>query len=189
MEDVLMRVREFAKQAHGNQGRKYTPEPYMVHPVRVMDLCREYTQSLSVSAAALLHDVLEDTPVTKDEMKTFLRRQMSYTDADYTMQLVIDLTDVYTKQAYPQWNRRKRKKMEADRIALTRPDAQTIKYADIIDNCIEIVQYDADFGPQFLRECNALLTRIPNGNCELFARAKQTVLNELSKSKTSNGAK
>jgi (p)ppGpp synthase/HD superfamily hydrolase len=72
MEEILQQVRDFADKAHGGQMRKYTPERYIVHPVRVMNICREYTSDVTILAAALLHDVIEDTPVKKEEIREFL---------------------------------------------------------------------------------------------------------------------
>ena len=92
MEDTLEKIKQFASAAHGSQMRKYTPEPYMVHPVRVMELCKKFTDTLPVLAAALLHDVLEDTMTTKEEMFEFLTTVMKEQQAKYTIQLVVDLT-------------------------------------------------------------------------------------------------
>ena len=100
MEDVLKQVRDFADKAHGDQMRKYSPERYIVHPVRVMNLCREYADSLPVLAAALLHDVLEDTPVTKKELQHFLEEVMEQHMALETLALVVELTDVFIKKDY-----------------------------------------------------------------------------------------
>jgi (p)ppGpp synthase/HD superfamily hydrolase len=77
METVLAAITAFADRAHGQQTRRYTPERYIVHPVRVMELCREYTPDEAVLAAALLHDVLEDTPVTRAQMTEFLLTVMA----------------------------------------------------------------------------------------------------------------
>jgi (p)ppGpp synthase/HD superfamily hydrolase len=145
MNALLEQVKEFADKAHGDQTRKYTPERYIVHPVRVMKHCQQYTSSTSVLAAALLHDVLEDTSVTQEELLNFLHTIMNETDAVQTLKLVVELTDVYTKTSYPGWNRKKRKQKEASRIEQTSPEAQTIKYADIIDNCKEITIQDPEF--------------------------------------------
>lgn len=175
MEDLLKKIRDFAAEAHIGQKRKYTPEEYIVHPVRVMQLCAEYTDKLPVLAAALLHDVLEDTSVTKDQMKEFLAALMDKQQADYTVRLVEELTDVYVKENFPQWNRKKRKIKEAERVENTSADAQTVKYADMIDNCIEIVQYDRDFARVFLNECRNILKRMPKGDQKLHQRAVQTV--------------
>ena len=65
---VLDRIKEFADKAHGDQMRKYTGQRYIVHPVEVMQICSKVTSDLSVLSAALLHDILEDTPVTKEEI-------------------------------------------------------------------------------------------------------------------------
>jgi len=39
MDTLLKLVKEFADGAHGGQQRRYTKERYIVHPVRVMELC------------------------------------------------------------------------------------------------------------------------------------------------------
>lgn len=175
MEDILEQVRAFADKAHGDQRRKYTPDRYMVHPVRVMQTCCAYTNALPVLAAALLHDVLEDTPVTKEDLHRFLTTIMSGQEAEQTTGLVVELTDVYIKDKYPQWNRRKRKQKERDRSSGTSAESQTIKYADILDNCNEIAEHDPEFAPLFLRECKQLLEVMPKGHPELLQKAKDAV--------------
>jgi (p)ppGpp synthase/HD superfamily hydrolase len=175
MDTLLEQVKDFADKAHGDQTRKYSPERYIVHPVRVMELCRKHTTSVPVLAAALLHDVLEDTPVTKTDLQRFLATVMNESDAAQTLQLVVELTDVYTKARFPRWNRRKRKTTEAARIRKTSADSQTIKYADIIDNCREIVVQDPEFAGLFLFECKQLLKKIPDGTTALYTEAKETV--------------
>src|SRR5690606_241565 len=97
-------------------------------------------------AAALLHDVLEDTDVDPEKLHRFLLELMNRDDAAKTLQLVTELTDIYTKAAWPRMNRRNRKAREAGRLAKASEQAQTIKYADIIDNAKEIAAHDADFG-------------------------------------------
>lgn len=179
--DILKQVRDFAEKAHGGQTRKYTAEQYIVHPVSVMELCRQHTARIPVLAAALLHDVLEDTTVSREQLQDFLKGVMSYGAAMTTARLVTELTDVYTRQQYPAWNRDKRKSMEAKRIAGTSPDAQTIKYADIIDNSMEIARYDKLFGRKFLLECKALLGQARKGNKDLYRKAVNIVTDELKK--------
>ena len=175
MEVSLQKIREFADEAHGKQQRKYAPERYIVHPVRVMELCQKHTSQLPVLAAALLHDVLEDTPVTKEKLARFLSTVMTHEEAGETLRLVVELTDVYTKQRHPRLNRKKRKAKESLRIEKTSADSQTVRYADIIDNCSEIVEHDRDFARLFLQECKALLTVIPKGDASLRQEAVETV--------------
>ena len=175
MEKTLQQVREFADRAHGQQLRKYTPDRYIVHPVRVMELCRQYTEDVTILAAALLHDVLEETMVTKEGLKEFLLGQMENDKAERTLELVVELTDVYIKKDFPRMNRRSRKEKEVERMANASPDAQTIKYADIIDNSVEIAKHDADFARVFLSECRNLLKKMNKGNPELYSHAVETV--------------
>lgn len=175
IQTILDQVRDFADRAHGTQMRKYTPERYIVHPVRVMELLSEYTSDVCMLSAALLHDVLEDTPVKSEEIECFLKDFMLDTEVRTTISLVQELTDVYVRADFPHLNRRKRKELEIARIAKTTRDSQTIKYADIIDNCSEIVKYDRGFAAKFLWECREVLRAAPHGDPALHARAVATV--------------
>ena len=183
MDIILERIRIFADHAHADQKRKYTPERYIVHPVRVMKTCRRYEQQLPVLAAALLYDVLEDTPVRADELLIFLQQVMNDSAARETLSLVEELTDVFVKAAFPRLNRRQRKERELQRIIETSPDAQTIKYADIIDNSSEIASHDPDFAPRYLRECLTILENANKGDRELHRIALETVKDKLKETK------
>lgn len=174
---ILNKVTTFADIAHDNQRRRYTQDRYIVHPARVMEICKEYTDDITVLAAALLHDVLEDTPVTKEQIKAFLLTLMSEEEAIKTVQLVEELTDIFIKEKYPKWNRKKRKRKEAERLEKASAEAQTIKYADIMDNAPEIATKDPDFAKVFLPEYRALLKKITKGNPSLYKKAQELVNN------------
>lgn len=175
MDAILEKVKVFADQAHGDQRRKYSNERYIFHPLRVMENCRNYTDDMAVLAAALLHDVLEDTKVTREEMNNFLREIMPEVMAVRTLDLVVELTDVYTKKNYPGLNRRTRKVREADRLAKISGDAQTIKYADIIDNVTNIFVNDPDFAVVFIQEGRFALRKMEKGDEELFDKANKMI--------------
>jgi hypothetical protein len=72
-------------------------------------------------------------------------------------------------------NRRTRKQRESERLAMTSGEAQTIKYADIIDNVVDIFKNDFDFALTYIRECKHLLPMINKGDAALYARAGKTV--------------
>jgi hypothetical protein len=97
-ENVLQEVIAFADNCHGEQIRRYTGDRYIVHPIRVMKTCREHTNDITILTAAILHDVLEDTPTTKDEILTFLLGLFSPEQANRATTFVIELTDVYIKR-------------------------------------------------------------------------------------------
>ena len=54
-------------------------------------------------------------------------------------------------------------------------DAQTIKYADIIDNVTDIVKQDVDFAKVYVREAKKMLLLMEAGHPGLRARAMQIV--------------
>lgn len=54
----------FAAEAHRNQCRKGTEIPYLIHLIRTWGYVQQMTEDTEEQAAALLHDVLEDTEVT-----------------------------------------------------------------------------------------------------------------------------
>ena len=173
--EIVEKVKMFADQAHGDQMRKYANERYIVHPIRVMELVRDYTQELPLLAASLLHDVLEDTAVTPEELKYFLDSVMNQEESDRTFALVNELTDEFIKTKYPKLNRRTRRTKEAERLQEAGSDAHTIKYADIIDNVNDISHHDTDFALVYIRESKQLLSHITKGNPELYSRAMNVV--------------
>ncbi len=177
--DVLEQVMVFASEAHKGQIRKYSGEPYVNHPVRVMETCRTVTSDTSILCAALLHDVLEDTRVGEQEILSFLEPLIGPGKAQRTLQLVIQLTDVYTKESYPRHNRKRRKEMEHKRLSTISADAQTIKYADVIDNAPDTATADPDFAPKLLKEYRDMLDMIEKGDPKLYEKALATVESEL----------
>jgi (p)ppGpp synthase/HD superfamily hydrolase len=176
MDEILQQVTVFAGRAHGDQRRKFADEPYINHLVRVMEICRQYSQDRILLIAALLHDVLEDTEVSNDGIKNFLEDLVGEEDAIRATRLVEELTDIYTKKNYPKWNRRQRKSKEAERLSKTSGEAQTIKYADIMDNSLDVHKSGSDFTRVFLFECRALLKVMKQGNEQLHQNAMETVL-------------
>ena len=170
---ILDKIRTFADEAHSGQKRKYSDEKYVAHPIRVTETVRDYTEELPVLAAALLHDVLEDTPVTKRKLGKFLETIMTKEDTAKTLKIVEELTDVFVTADYPGMNRRSRKNKEFDRLSQTSPEAQTIKYADIIDNLSDIGNDETDFALVYIREIKQLLQEIDKGNTLLYHRAMQ----------------
>jgi guanosine-3',5'-bis(diphosphate) 3'-pyrophosphohydrolase len=174
MTDVLNAITEFADRAHGDQVRKYVNERYIEHPKRVMITCSRHTNELPVLAAALLHDVLEDTATTRDEILSFLKALIGQADADLAVKYVEELTDIYTKAKFPKFNRRTRRAKEAERLGHVSPNAQLIKYADIIDNT-DVAYHDSDFAEVYLREARQLLLNMASGPTELRTLAMTRV--------------
>ena len=131
IQDALM----LAIKAHDGQRRKYTGEAYASHPIgvsKIIETIPDHTPEMV--AAALLHDVVEDTYVTFSEIKN----DFGSVVAEY----VHYCTNVSEKE---DGNREFRKKMDADHFALGPPEAQTIKVADLIHNSETIIPHDPKF--------------------------------------------
>ena len=68
-EDVELVVRAYAFGAAAHEGqRRRSGEPYISHPVAVADILADMRMDGEAIAAAILHDVIEDTPAVKGEL-------------------------------------------------------------------------------------------------------------------------
>jgi len=66
---VLDKAIGFAARAHAGQVRKGTSTPYILHPLEAAAICATVTDDLEVLAAAVLHDVVEDTGISIDQVE------------------------------------------------------------------------------------------------------------------------
>jgi (p)ppGpp synthase/HD superfamily hydrolase len=163
-DDLERRALEFAKAAHESvdQRRKYTHEPYIVHPIAVAELVKSVDHTPEMVAAALLHDVVEDTPVSLQTIRTEFGP------------VVADLVDWLTDISRPEdGNRRKRKRIDLEHSAKAPPAAKTIKLADLIDNTRTIARHDPGFWKVFRREKHELLKVLTEGDPALWRTAAE----------------
>jgi guanosine-3',5'-bis(diphosphate) 3'-pyrophosphohydrolase len=65
---IVVDAYEFASLAHEGQ-RRYSGEPYITHPVAVADILADLHLDYQSIAAALMHDVIEDTPTAKEQIE------------------------------------------------------------------------------------------------------------------------
>ena len=66
--EMLVRAYHYAEQAHSGQKRA-SGEAYFIHPCAVAKILMELGLDCATIAAAFLHDVIEDTPVTEDDIR------------------------------------------------------------------------------------------------------------------------
>ncbi len=154
----------FATHMHTGQQRKYTGEPYVLHCLEVARIVAEVGGSPTMIAAALLHDVVEDTAASIED----LRAQFG----DEIAQGVACLTDVSRPE---DGNRAVRKAMEREHLAQAPAEMKTVKLADVISNTRSIVDHGDGFARTYLREIAALLEVLTEGHPELWRRAKAEV--------------
>lgn len=127
------------------------------------EIVRSVPHTTEMICAAYLHDVVEDTPITIEQIQEKF--------GDTVAGLVGELTDVYVKEDYRHLNRRERKKKEVERQSTMSKDAKTIKLADVIDNTGDILKNDRDFARRYIPEMQLLVEALQGGNFKLLMRA------------------
>jgi len=144
---LVLRAVKFAVYWHGNQRRRYTNEPYVNHLLSVAYLVAGRTTDPHIIAAAVLHDILEDTPVSRHELKDNFGARI--------LEMVEMLTDVPCTPGG--LNRAARQFLDRERIAKAGPEVQLIKGCDMYDNLEDIKTYDPNFYKVFKKEKQLLL--------------------------------
>jgi len=67
--NMIKEAAEFADRAHQGVFRKGTEIPYITHPMETAAIVTAFTDEPEMIAAALLHDVIEDAGVTREELE------------------------------------------------------------------------------------------------------------------------
>jgi guanosine-3',5'-bis(diphosphate) 3'-pyrophosphohydrolase len=75
--DIIRRAWEFSLEHHQGQVRA-SGEPYVLHPLEVAHVLAEMKLDSTAIAAGLLHDAVEDTPVTSDDITRLFGEQVAH---------------------------------------------------------------------------------------------------------------
>ncbi len=156
MSELVYRASIIAAKAHAGQTRKYTGDPYIVHPLAVARLVWTFRGCEEMQAAALLHDVIEDTDATLADLKE------AFPNEGPKLAVVPDWVMDLTDQCHD-GNRAARKAAECQRLAGCSAEVQTIKLCDLIDNTSSIVKHDPGFARTYLKEKRALVEALDLG--------------------------
>lgn len=138
----------FASEKHKTQTRRYTFDPYIIHPGEVAGIVatsREYEEcSISTMVSvAWLHDVMEDCDVSSEELRSRFGLQVA--------QGVLLLSDL------AMGSRAERKAATRSRLKDAPAWVNTIKCADIISNARTIRLHAPQFAITYCAETKALL--------------------------------
>lgn len=166
MQTLEEKAQRYASKAHAEAGqrRKYTDEPYIVHPAAVAELVRSVSDDEEMLAAAWLHDTVEDTPSTLEDISSHFGAR------------VASLVEMLTNQgAVAGQNRTARKVAHFRHTQQACAEAQTIKLADIIDNTRSIVHFDPHFARVYLIEKRVQIRLLTDGNPTLHQMAEQII--------------
>lgn len=158
----ILDVIDFASIAHHGQVRKYTGGPYIEHSLAVATLLGRFEHDDAMTKAAILHDVLEMTHFTENEITSRFGFDVS--------ELVRDVTDVSKLE---DGLRSYRKAKDLQHLALAQPRSKTIKLIDISVNLMEIGTCEMEFAKIYLPEKAAqigVLEDASDQNAWVFAK-------------------
>ena len=146
----------FVINAHRGQVRKYTGEPYYFHCFEVANMVKNFGGTDEQIIAALLHDTVEDTDVTfQDVAKEF---------GPLVLEYVMGLTDVSKPS---DGNRATRKNLDRLNLSKQCKAVQDIKVCDLISNSLSIKEHDPKFWVTYKKEKMALLDSLHLADTEL----------------------
>jgi guanosine-3',5'-bis(diphosphate) 3'-pyrophosphohydrolase len=141
---ALTRAYSLAARAHADQRRKgRAGVPYVNHCCEVAELAAEAGAPFETVLAAVLHDVVEDSETTREEIATTFGATVAARVAGVTNP--------------PEWDglaRRAMKALQAEHMKSAEPEAKRIKIADQTSNLRDIARYsdgwDADDAHEYI---------------------------------------
>lgn len=144
--DLFDRAAKFAVDAHRGSERKGKGYPYILHPMEAVGIVASLSTDPELLAAAILHDTVEDTPVTIEQ----IRQEFG----DRVATLVYNDTSHLPPSA--PW--RDRKQAQADAIAAASRDSKIVAIGDKLSNLRTIVADYRQLGDALWQRFSA-----PNG--------------------------
>ena len=160
----VLKASEFSREAHRGQKRKYTGEDYYYHTKDVAHRVWVSGGSVEAICAALLHDTIEDTETTYNELLGVF--------GEVIANMVLKLSDVSVPE---DGNRAYRKKLDREAYADACNDTKTVKLADLLSNTSSIVRYDKKFAAIYMKEKELLLPFLKGGNVGLFNQCEANI--------------
>ena len=122
-----------AIKAHDGQKRKHDNSAYVAHPIMVARLVEEAGFSETVVAAALAHDILEDTTVTEAELRLQLGNE------------VADIVTAVSEDTDLPWE--ERKEAYVKKVLEAGESVWAVSVADKIHNAGDLIEFHAATGP------------------------------------------
>jgi len=171
MESRLKAAYQFASEAHEGQKRKDTGDDYFTHPIRVSAaVCAYAGSTVDMAVAAMLHDVLEDTKVTLEQLEERFGTEVA--------NLCVQLTNPSVNLSPHDGTRAKRKEMDREYLATVSREAKIIKLFDRIDNVIDIRKVDPkrmDWALMYLEESWLLAEVLKDADEKLYRTLLETI--------------
>lgn len=137
----------FAVKAHANTERRGKGFPYVIHVLEAMEIVATITKVPELLAAAALHDTVEDTDVTVEQIRAeFGERIALLVDAESDkFEAGVSETDSW----------RSRKQAAIDRLAAASHDAKIVAMGDKLSNMRAIARDYAEIGDKLWERFHA----------------------------------
>ena len=123
---LLDRAILFAVRAHAGTERRGKGFPYIVHPMEAMEIVATMTADQELLAAAALHDTVEDTDVTVEQLRAEF--------GDRIAELVAAESDAFVEGVSEEDSWHARKQAAIDRLARAPHDAKMVALGDKLSN-------------------------------------------------------
>lgn len=129
---LLDRAIKFAVDAHAGTERRGKGFPYVIHVMEAMEIAATITSDQEILAAAALHDTIEDTDVTLEELKSEFGERIAR---------IVDLeSDRFTEGVSEEDSWRSRKQAAIDRIASASRESKIVAMGDKLSNARAIMR-------------------------------------------------
>ena len=122
----------FATKAHAGQKRKGKDTPYITHPLSALVVASSITSDEDVLCASVLHDVVEDTPITIEEIERAFGKRVA--------ELVASDSEDKMRHLSEEESWKTRKQATLDLLENATRDEQIICIADKLANIREMAQ-------------------------------------------------
>ncbi|MBR0109732.1 MAG: bifunctional (p)ppGpp synthetase/guanosine-3',5'-bis(diphosphate) 3'-pyrophosphohydrolase [Bacteroidales bacterium] len=124
--ELLDRAIIFAVKAHAGTERRGKGYPYIVHPLEAVEIVATMTADQELLAAAALHDTVEDTEVTVDQIRAEFGERIAA--------LVADESDTFEAGVSEEDSWHSRKRVAIERLARASHDAKIVALGDKLSN-------------------------------------------------------
>ena len=141
MEKLLQAI-YFATQKHAGQNRKDKKTPYISHSLAVGVILSRVTSDENIIIAGILHDIVEDSRATEQEVQTLFGTEVT--------RIVMDCSE---KDKSKSWKDRKQEVL--DGIEHLGKEAALVKSADSLHNLYELDEKIKEFGVCYFDNFNA----------------------------------
>ncbi len=124
--ELLDRAIIFAVKAHAGTERRGKGYPYIVHPLEAVEIVATMTADQELLSAAALHDTVEDTEVTVDQIRAEFGERIAA--------LVADESDTFEAGVSEEDSWHSRKRVAIERLARASHDAKIVALGDKLSN-------------------------------------------------------